>query len=231
MGIAVSNYLSGYDGCFGFFTQKTATPKNANAREMSKRLFTEMSLSDVYKNDKVLEIIRAPGSVSLCKRCTTGKILDVGGFQFSERGDVLAPNDAAIVSNCFRSMNALEVGLGYPCTFDPKFLIRFKSKSGSDTVDFLCGKDCHLIDWYLNGQPVMGSVSRMKLSAIGISIIESICRVKQATEENSFRGGVAETGTPRLKPAPCRCEGNHDVPASKAPAPQEPRRAPGLVDP
>lgn len=183
MGTAVCKYLAAYDESIWFFTHKKAPPKYANARIMSARLFTEMSLWDIYKEEKVMDIIRAPDSVSLCKRCATGKIIDVGGFQFSEEGDVFAPDDAAIVSNCFRSMNALEVGLGYDCAFDPKFLIRFKSKSGSDTVDFLCGKDCHLIDWYLNGQPVMGSVSRMKLSAIGISIIESICRVNQATED------------------------------------------------
>ena len=92
-------------------------------------------------------------------------------------------SDADMLSICFRSMNSLEVGLGYPCSFDPKFLIRFKSRSGLDMVDFLFGKNCYIVDWYYNLNPVTGATSRVKMSPLGISLLESM-RDQYALDNN-----------------------------------------------
>ena len=174
IGITISFCMFDYRTSLKKYFQKGLHPKDVNPAETARRLFPDMSLADIYKSEEVLNIVRDPGSVMVCRRSTADRALLLGGFQFAEDGDITTPAYAAILSDCFRSMNAFEVGLGYPCTFNPIFLIRFRSKSGSDVVDFLCGKDCYLIDWYFNAKPINGSVNRIKLSVIGKTIVESI---------------------------------------------------------
>ena len=141
---------------------------------MVSQLFPDFTLLDIYKDARIVDIIRNPGAITVYKREGTGHAVEVGGFRFSNQKSILMADDAAAVSACFRSVNSIEVGAGYPCTFDPKFLIRFESKSKLDVVDFLCGRDCYLVDWYFNFHQVDGSVSRLKMNHLGISILEAV---------------------------------------------------------
>ena len=144
------------------------------ADRLMLRLFPDMAPIDIYKDENIIDILRKPGSVTLYDGCGNGGRIDIDGYTFFGEGFIISNEDAQILSVCFRSMNAFEVGLGSTCAFRPKILLRFRPEQGSDVVDFLLCKDCYLIKWYYNGKYVDKSTECLKMNATGASILESI---------------------------------------------------------
>jgi hypothetical protein len=158
-------------------SEKKSSIQNTN--KLHELLFPEMSLIDIYKNPKVIEILRDPESITIYSRQSNsmGKIngpIEAGGFKFFSNGKNVLNDDKVKLSICFRSINAFEVGFGYPCTFNPNYLIRFQSKSGENFVDFSFVANCHIVEWYFNGEIVSESVYRFKMNSIGTSILDSV---------------------------------------------------------
>ena len=153
----------------------------SSASTIASRLFPEISILDIYGDKDVIETLRDPKSVTIYSRnpMSGGKRVEplrVGDFQFNYSREILSLDDKSAISDCLRSVNSLEVGYGYPCLFDPTYLIRF-SKPGSSKVDFLLGRDCYIVEWYYNENLVKQSISRFKINDIGRSIVDAILMV------------------------------------------------------
>ena len=174
-GALITFVLSLKSDGFTKFYGRQSEPSRETSTNAVRRLLPEVSISDIYKSDDVISVIRDPGSVTICRRGSSGGIVNVGGFKFSRHGAELPVNEISTISDCFRSVNAFEVWLGYPCIFNPGYTIRFKSKSGAEFVDFLVGKDCALVDWYFNSKSIDGSITRLMLSSLGKLVIEDAC--------------------------------------------------------
>lgn len=150
----------------------------SSAETTASRLFPEMSILDIYKNGNIIDILRNPPSIIIYSNNSQNlkkmqKPITVGEFDFYYEHKKLSISDKSALSICFRSVNAFEVGLGYPCNFSPTYLVRFVSESGSDTVDFLFSPDCAIAEWYFNGEIAPGAVSRIKFNETGNSIVSA----------------------------------------------------------
>lgn len=142
--------------------------------ELTQRLLVEVSLQEIYLSDDVRKIIKDPGAVTVYFPLGDDVPEVISGCEFSGKREITDTKEREALSACFRSISAVEVGEGYPCPFEPVYVIRFQARSGPGVVDFMVSKHCDIVDWYFNGVKIDGSVSRFRLNSLGKAIISKI---------------------------------------------------------
>ncbi len=146
--------------------------QTTSARWDIDRLFTDVSLADIYTEPWMHETLLKPDSVTLHRAAPGGAIV-YGDFRFSADGTPLSAEDRSIVSRLLRSMTAYQVGLGLACAYRPGVLLRVQRDQ--HTIDYPICFGCHVADWYADGvAPASTIAPRLGFSDASFPILREI---------------------------------------------------------